>query len=70
MSRDNPEWEIIALQGRLLAVNGVLMKAYSLIDECRKTMADFGIDKDLTEACKYTMSEIHSAICTKTEAYK
>lgn len=70
MSRDNPEWEIIALQGRLLVANAVLMEAYSTLNECERVLFAEGVDVSLARDCQRLMSEIHEAVCTKTEAYK
>lgn len=70
MSRDNPEWEIVALQSRLLAANTVMAEAYAVLWNLRQLLKDSSLDREAVYVCSDLMQKILDTIKKPTEAYK
>jgi len=70
MSRDNPEWEIVALQSRLLAANTVMAEAYAVLWNLRQLLKDSNLDREAVYVCSDLMQKILDTIKKPTEAYK
>lgn len=70
MSRDNPEWEIVALQSRLLAANTVMAEAYAVLWNLRQLLNDSSLDREAVYVCSDLMQKILDTIKKPTEAYK
>lgn len=66
MSRDNPEWEIVALQARLLETNAVLIEAWEELLEYEELLGDISGDPHRWEIQKLRR-KIVDTICKKPE---
>ncbi len=70
MSRDNPEWEIVALQSRLLAANTVMAEAYAVLWNLRQLLKDSNLDREVVYVCSDLMQKILDTIKKSMEVYK
>lgn len=70
MSRDNPEWEIVALQSRLLAANTVMAEAYAVLWNLRQLLKDSNLDREAVYVCSDLMQKILDTVKKSMEAYE